>query len=73
MYLSTADLKALVYGAETLFGALIAILGMRLLSIMGLDLLGFGISGVILVFVGLGLMFFGLEAYLLRDDPDILG
>jgi hypothetical protein len=71
MYLSTRDLKTLVYGAETIFGILIFLLGVRCLFLFGADPLGNGISGLVLLLVGIGLIIFGVETYLLRDDPDI--
>jgi hypothetical protein len=73
MYLSTRDLKTVVYGAQAIFGILIFLLGVRYLLLIGTDPLGNGISGLILLFVGIVLVIFGVEAYLLRDDPDIFG
>jgi len=71
MNLNTRDLKFLLYSAETFLGLFLLVAGSRFLSMAGEDLLSYGIAGIVLLFVGLGCVFFGCEAYLLRDDEDV--
>ena len=71
MELSHHDLKLLVYVAETLFGVVLVVAGWHYLSLAGDDLLGYGVSGLVLVVLGLFEILFGFETYVLRGELDI--
>jgi hypothetical protein len=73
MYLSYQDIKGTLYVVLTLVGLGFLPSAFYCFSLMSasVDPVTYLIPGVILLFVGSVSTFFGLETYLLRDDPDI--
>lgn len=73
MYLSYQDIKGTLYVVLTAVGVLFLLAAFYFFQLMpaSVDPLTYGIPGVILLVVGGASTFFGIETYLLRDDPDI--
>ncbi|CAN5568581.1 hypothetical protein BH10CYA1_BH10CYA1_60500 [soil metagenome] len=73
MIITTHDLKEGLYIAQTFFGFLLVGLAIYLLqsSCGDLEQITSSIAGVILLCVGIFMIFFGLETYILKDDADI--
>jgi len=72
MLITTHDLKEALYIVQTILGFLCVGLALFVLQSCGqTDSISSIISGLILLFVGIFAIFFGLETYLLRDDADI--
>jgi hypothetical protein len=66
------DYKEALYVLQTLFGFLFVFMAFLLNTTAPAGLEVFHIvPAIILVIVGIGCIFFGVETYLLRDDPDI--
>jgi hypothetical protein len=73
MMITIHDLKEAMYIVQTVLGFLCLGLALFLLQSGGslIDSICSIMSGLILMVVGIFAIFFGLETYLLRDDPDI--
>lgn len=67
------DLKGTLYLLETLLG--VVLIGAAIVFINATPLashpLWYVFPGAILLMVGIACVFFGIETYFLRDDPDI--
>jgi len=73
MFLRYYELKELIYAGQTVLGIILVLVSFYQLYLSAsasaplLNLL----TALILAVVGGGCIFFGIETYLLRDDPDI--
>ena len=67
------DLKVAIYILQTLLGFVLLSASVTLFSTTAaaVDPLCYIIPAIVLTVVGVGCVFFGVETYLLRDDPDI--
>lgn len=68
------ELKELIYLGQTALGVILVLLSFYQVHLSGFDSAPFLylVTALILFAVGVGCIFFGVETYLLRDDPDIL-
>ena len=73
MYLSYTDLKKILYVMGAVCGLVMIVFSVYLLGIAraAADPLGYYIPALILFVVGIGCVFFGVETYILRNEPDI--
>lgn len=73
MFLSYHELKELIYIGETALGAVFIAASMYQLHISAaaMNPISHVLTALILLVVGVGCVFFGVETYLLREDPDI--
>ena len=73
VHFSYQDIKGTLYAVQTLVGLLLLTAALYLFHLMptSFEPISYAIPGVILLVVGGGCTFFGIETYLLRDDPDI--
>ncbi len=67
------ELRKLLYCLQAAMGCLFLVLAWHLLceARVAVDALSLIVSGAILSIVGSACIVFGLDTYLLRDDPDI--
>jgi len=73
MNFSLHNLKLSLYVLETLFGVVLLVLAYLSLklALTSSEGLFYVIPGLVLFSMGVACLMFGIEAYILRDDPDI--
>lgn len=73
MFLSYHELKKLIYVGETALGVVFIVASIYQLQIsaVAMNPISHVATALILLVVGIGCVFFGVETYLLREDPDI--
>lgn len=71
--ISYRELRILLYAAQAVLGLFLVALACHLFTACDTiqQPISQLVSGVVLFAVGLGCALFGLEAFLLRDDPDL--